>query len=377
MLGLTRYLKTRLRRLQNRYGHITAIAPDGRAIVTAGEALVMQICMSRNYLGNAVSPTLKRGWHARNPAPAFRRLAHRHGLAVYPANSNRPEDRPDALIIPRYVCLSIDLPETYEAYVKGLVSSAKNDLRILKKRGFQIRLTRDPAHLAHFHTHFHTPSVKSRFGAEAYAASLAELTPILEADGGELVQVFKGDQWVAASLASKENDAYRLHRLGWLNGDPELRRQGVIAALYQSRIQRTFELGLRKLILGGTLPFLDDGVFAYKAKWGAHVDAPATTYNNWVWHLNPEHPHLRHFLQTHTIIARGEKGRLVAYSAHPPLTDHAYAPTMTSLSAWYRLLTSPDADIGTKHPEVPANLRPWFASDALESTSTKAFQMKL
>jgi hypothetical protein len=364
MHWLLRRIRKNFQRLSAPYVHVVAHAPDGAAVATFG-APKLHAHFARVFLGADVKPELRPGLHRREAGPAMRQLARRHGLAVGVAADLSPGALEGALIVTRFVCLTIDLPKTWDAFTRTLGSSALDDLRRVRNQGFQVRITRDPACVGEFHSRLHLPTIKSRHGDEAMPASLALLQELLAAENTELIQVFLGERWVSGVLTRKEERGYRLIRLGWLQGDPELLRRGVIAAVYHASLRRAFELGQQTLILGGTLPYFEDGVFAYKAKWGARLDHARTTSEPIAWHLDPAHPNARRFLQTHTLIASAPGGRFVAYSAKPPRTERSYAPALASLSAWYRLLDRPDPALGTTDDAVPRALQPWFTSEAL------------
>ncbi len=364
MHWLLRRIRKHYRRLSAPYIHVVAQAPDGAAVAIFG-ATRLHAHFARIFLGDDVKPALRQGLHRREAGPAMRRLARRHGLAVGVAADLSPAALEGALIVTRFVCLTMDLPPTWEEFTRNLGSSALDDLRRVRSQGFQVRITRDPACVGEFHSRLHLPTITSRHGDEAMPAPLSLLQELLAAEDTELIQVFLGERWVSGVLTRKEEGGYRLMRLGWLQGDSDLLRRGVIAAVYHACLRRAFEIGQRTVIFGGTLPYFEDGVFAYKAKWGARLDHARTTSEPIAWHLDPSHPHARRFLETHTLIANAPGGRFVAYSAKPPRTERTYAPALASLSAWYRLLDRPDPALSTTDEAVPRALQPWFTSEAL------------
>ena len=85
--------------------------------------------------------------------------------------------------------------------------------------------------------------------------------------GAEFLQISLDNQCVASAIAVHEGEKYSYAKVGWLKGDNTLLEQGVTTAIYQHLIERAFELGCKKINLGGTPPFLESGVLKYKAKW--------------------------------------------------------------------------------------------------------------
>ncbi len=357
-------LKKRLLRLRDRFAYTLALAPDGGAVAFLN-AKSLHVHLSRACLGEDVKPAWRRRPRLLGTAHTLRRLARRHGVAVA-AQSELPHSIiADTLTVPRFICLSIDLPPVWEDYVKRLGSSARDDLRRVRSQGFEGRITNDSSCAPEFYERFHLPTVLARHGDEALRFNFETVFNDLCSPETELIRIFHQDRWVAGVIGRLQPDGYRLLHLGWLQADPDLLRRGVISAVYHAGLRRAFELGQRKLILGGTLPYLEDGVFAYKAKWGARIDYAGNSSGEFAWLINPAHPNARRFLQTRTLLARTSAGRVVAFSSRTHLTERIYEPALASLSSWYRLLDAPDSARGLRAADVPAALRPWFTEEPL------------
>jgi hypothetical protein len=167
-------------------------------------------------------------------------------------------------------------------------------------------------------------------------------------------------QWLAGTIRCREETAYRSIWIGWKDGDPGILRSEVVTALYMETIERAYEHGKRRVLLGGTLPYLEDGVFAFKARWTARIDPNMNVYQRMAWYLDPTHPQVRRFLERRSIVACGHNGRIVVYSAQAPKTGQTYRETLRSISAWYRLRETPGSSSDSTHLDVPSALRPWF-----------------
>lgn len=363
-LPLPHRLKKRLLRLRDRFSYRLAVSPDGSAVGFLN-AKSLHTHLSLAYLGEAAPFVWRRGPRLPGTASTLRRLARRHGLAVAIPSELSAAALADTLAVPHFICLSIDLPPAWEDYVNRLGSSARDDLRRVRSQGFEVRIERDPALGPDFYRQFHLPTVLARHGEEALRFSIESVCGTLSAPGGELLRVFHQGRWVAGVVCRLQPDGYRLLHLGWLQGDRDLLRIGVIAAVYHAGLRRAFELGQKKLILGGTLPYLEDGVFAYKAKWGARIDYAGNTSGEFAWLADASHPHFRRFLQSRSLVARTSAGRIVAFSSRTPLAERIYAPALASLTSWYRLLDAPDPALGLRTADVPAALRPWFTEEPL------------
>lgn len=343
-------------------------ADGSTAFAMAGRDACFEATLARLYLGCADRPVVLERLHWGKRSAACARLAARHGLAIQPISA-RTMSGERALVVPRYVSLRIDLPDGLDAHLAGLCTSARNDLRLLRAGGYDFDTAHAPEDLQTFHDDFYLPSIRGRFQAEAVIADRAELAAHYALPGAELLRIRRGGVHVSSALAIDTGETYRLLRFGWLRGDPEVRRRGALAAIYAFALRRTTALGRPTIILGATLPVIEDGVMACKTKWGGRLDVAGSTHGDWLWHIDPAHPDLRRFLQSHTLIARGHGNRLVAYGAKPPPADRAHASLVASLSAWYRLRDTPDGAAGTQNIEVPAGLRAWFAEESLPLTA--------
>lgn len=364
MSWLPHILQNQIQRMSTHHVLVTSQAADGATIAILDDP-GLQDALAIAYLGASAAPSLHTDYLPAEAAPALQKLSKLHGLAICPADVLPPDDRAAALIVPRYVCLSIPLPATLLAYHKNLGATAAAEFALIAAQEFHLRITHDADLLPEFYADFFAPTVAASHGGEPVASTLPELQAILAGEKAEFIQIFLDEQWVAGAMAVREPERYRLVCHGWLNGDSAFLERGARAAVYHAVLDRACNLGVPTLVLGNTLPFLEDPLFAYKTQWGAQLDAQETRSADSAWLLNPAHPHVHRFFEAHTLIARGQDNRFIAFGAAKPLTDATCGPLMGSLSAWYRLLPAPDPATATTHPEVPALLRPWFVSEAL------------
>lgn len=363
MAWLPHIFQNQLQRMSKHHVLVTSQAADGAALDVLDDPR-MQEALAAAYLGDTSTPELHLVYLPAEPAPALQKLSKLHGLAICPADVLPPDDRATALIVPRYVCLSIPLPATLLTYQKNLGATAAAEFALIAGQEFHLRITHDADLLPEFHAKFFAPSVTGSQGGEPVASTLPELQAILAGEKAEFIQIFLDEQWVAGAMAVREPERYRLVCHGWLNGDNAFLKRGARAAVYHAVLDRACNLGVPTLVLGNTLPFLEDPLFAYKTQWSAQLDAQETRSADSAWLLNPAHPHVHRFFEAHTLIARGPDNRFIAFGAAMPLADATCGPLMGSLSAWYRLLDRPDPALSTTDDAVPRALQPWFTSEA-------------
>ena len=96
-------------------------------------------------------------------------------------------------------------------------------------------------------------------------------------------------------------------------------------------------------MLGGSPPYLEDGLFRYKAKWNAVLDAPNPAFNVHHILLDPAHPSVGKMLETRSILAIGPDGRFEVYGNTDPKTQKLPTLLKAGIARWYR----PGAECGS------------------------------
>jgi hypothetical protein len=114
-------------------------------------------------------------------------------------------------------------------------------------------------------------------------------------------------------------------RLGWRDGSHEVLRGRVLGVLYWFVFRRARDSGYRRVDLGGTPPYLDDGVFRFKSRWNAELVPDRGNYGSYHLLIDPSHPDAIAFLsRCSMIIATPEQGFSVCsatpdqFAALPP-----------------------------------------------------------
>ena len=257
---------------------------------------------SRYFLEPKSGIKVRRGWHARGAGRWVDQMSTRYGLVV--ADPRIPLKSPlrgVEIRWPSSVELQVPLAGSWAEYERGLISSAKSDLRRVRRAGFRFVESRDLTLLRQFYDQHHVPSMRARHGDGGYVGDWTEFSNLLT-QGGEWFQVWKGSEWVGGYLASVTEDGYRLRRFGWKNGDANLRRNGIIVACYVFGIRRAIEMGKSTLWLGSAPAYLEDGLMRFKAKWGARL-APANARSP-IWRavLDPNHRTCVRFFQRRSLM---------------------------------------------------------------------------
>lgn len=308
---------------------------------------------------------VRTGWHGWNPAKAAWRLASRHGVAV---GIGLPLDRSATgqfIHAPRMVSLSRPVPNTMEDFVRGCTRSALGDLRRIKQGRFSWTWDRDLAALPEFLARFHYPSIRRRYGEEGFVLKAEDAASIRESRSHALLRIMQEGRWVGGILVEQLGEWLWMRQLGWLEGTDQQLRGGVIGAGYTASMERAIAMGTKRLVFGAADPFFEDGLLAYKAKWGGQLDADITTTLTLCWAFDPGHPEGRRFLHEHALIAWNADRRFVVYGARLPQWHSGHRIIARQLVCWYRLLDKPCPNAAQGNPELPVRLRPWFVREQI------------
>ncbi len=367
MFSLVRRLRSRagyeLHLLRTRHTHWVVQSRDGKAgFGMFGDARAAAH-FARHYLGDGEARSIRRGYHGFDFTRRAHALADEFGLAVLGRITAPRALAPDLLTLPSLIGLRLALPDSLEAFVRGLTSSAKSDMARVRIAGFRHEISRDPSLVPEFQQRFHEPSMRSRHGDDGYIFSTESLRESMTRDGAELLRIFRGDEWVAGLIAKAESDGYRMLRIGWRDGSRELLKGGVLGALYWGSVQRAYELRLPNVLTGASAPYLEDGLFYYKTKWGARLDRPESKYESWQLLLKPAHPACRKFLEARSLIVPDAGQGFVVLSHCDPEAIKGIDIHRDRISAWYRLQAergSISVSDQLSEPILPASLAGWY-----------------
>lgn len=343
-----------------RYSHFTVENGTGSGFALFGGSKARHV-FERLYLGAHAPLPRRLVVHAGFAAERYREMARRYGLVVFCGESAPAELQSELLTVPVMIDMEMPLPAPIEGPGARWSQSVKNNLRRIRMGRFEHDVQPADQYLEEFYTRMHRPSMLRRHGDEAYVTPLRELRRLLLREPGlEIVRVLQDGRWVAGNLNQSSDEGYRLWRLGWLDGDAGLLRQGAVSASYWFNIRRAAALGHAHIYFGSVMPYLDDGVLQYKAFWGAYLSPAGRPWGAFRLLLHADHPDCRRFLSSHSLVTHRRDGGYIVFSGTDP-ESAAVTPTMlTGIARWYRWREQPLSAPETTDPDVPVPLRPWL-----------------
>jgi predicted N-acetyltransferase YhbS len=310
---------------------------------------------TRIYLQTGTPQPFRYGFHGGNWVPKAMSHARRFGMTVISGLPIPGDLKRLVLKVPQFVSMSVDLRSSEEDFRKTMSSSALSDLRVIRRGNYDYAVHRDANWTEEFFTTFHEKAIVGRHRSEAMVMQRREIAESIAEKGWEFVCVARDGQCLAAVLCHLESPSYHMARLGWREGDPALVKEGVLSALYWFAMRRARELGAQRLVLGGSPPYLEDGLFRYKAKWNTVLDAPNPAFNVYHILLDPAHPRVGKMLETRSILAIGADDRFEVYSNTDPKTQKLPSLLTAQIARWYRPGHEPGNFSFVAAPDWPAH----------------------
>lgn len=173
-----------------------------------------------------------------------------------------------SLILPFYVYLILDLRGSWEDLQKRFHQSVRSqDLRRVRKYGYEYEVSHKDRDLEMFYHDMYLPTLTAVHGKLASPISLQRTRQYFRY--GVLFLVKRDGQYVSGSLCSTQNGLVDYISIGVLKADRELMREGAQGAAFYAMVHWSNQQGYEKINFGGCWPYIAEGVFRYKNKWGS------------------------------------------------------------------------------------------------------------
>jgi hypothetical protein len=146
----------------------------------------------------------------------------------------------------------------------------RDDLRRIRKRGFQYSISRKKRDLETFIRFYHDPYVTKVHGFDAVGMNLPRLLASCASDDMPepwvLLKVELDGEWVAGDLLVSGEGSAALMEIGVKDADPTHVRRGALQAAYWLSLEYLWSQGHKRVSLMHARPFLRSGVLQYKLK---------------------------------------------------------------------------------------------------------------
>ena len=186
--------------------------------------------------------------------------------------------RRERLIVPTWVRAQAPVPSGRLA----VSSKVQADIRRVRNAGLGCEVSAGPAEAREFLETMLRPHIEARYTVSHVA--LHEVQAALRK--GEILWITEAGRRLGGAVVVYRGDTLSFRYAGILNGDPALLKRGVLAAAYLQMFTRAQQRGCQQVDLGGSRPWVTDGVLRFKMKWRAELTAqwhkPEAAFVRWV-----------------------------------------------------------------------------------------------
>jgi hypothetical protein len=171
--------------------------------------------------------------------------------------------RPMTWYVPCWIHGELDISPDHYRLANN--RSLRSDINKIKKSNLSFEVTNDAKECYDFYHTMHLPFITQIHRGAAVVIDYEVVKQELRTC--DLIFIRKGEERLGGSLIRYSKDKAELWFLGIKDGDPELLKHGVTAALYYFPMQYLQTKGIRRVDFGPSRPFFRNGVLQYKRKW--------------------------------------------------------------------------------------------------------------
>jgi hypothetical protein len=167
--------------------------------------------------------------------------------------------------LPFWVRGEVDIPLTV------CNRSMKNDLRKIRKNNLKCEITSEKSQFHKFYHEMYLPYMIYRHEDRNWALKYHRLMQYWESGTCELLLIKKNNEHIGGQIIVFEENSPRLLVVGIKDGNPRYLKYGAGTAGYYFASSYLAKRGYKSLNLGGSRPFLKDGVLQFKKKLGLRL----------------------------------------------------------------------------------------------------------
>ena len=195
---------------------------------------------------------------------------------------------------------------------KGSVSDFLDVKRLIRKYNLTYEMLTDKESFKYFYDNIYLPYLIKRHGDEALVEDLSDFWKPFPSPS--LMVIKENGIIIAGSIVRKSDDLFYLMRLGLLNGNDEYRRHGAIGAMYYFSILEGQKMSCRYQDVGGTRPFLNNGLTKYKMGLGAEFLSEHSKWKEYLWFgMNENSTFAKEFIRNNSFLYLNNDRKLVIH----------------------------------------------------------------
>ncbi len=266
-------------------------------------------------------------------------------------------------VIPKWVDRVNDSFNGFSDFSRAKNRNAYSDIQDIKKYNYDFEFTKDESLCEFFYSKMYVPYIRNRYQGEEIVLPYTAIRGEFKKGGLILLKDTVTGNYLSGSIVNIQRGIFYPRKLGILNGDPDLLKKEVLTALYISYFRFMEQNKLRRINVGGSRSFLNDGVLKYKEKWAPDIRFNLHHDNVLIFQVRGPSEAMDRFLLNNPFISM-EKEKLIANIFVP-----ADANSDTdSLRKVYSIKGLADVRIIRVASQRNENISPLAASDAMVNT---------
>lgn len=216
---------------------------------------------------------------------------------------------PNSIVLPEFVRHVVNVQGDWQEVEKRFHKTVrKNDLRRVRKYGYEYDISYDPQDFEEFYHQMYLPTMNNRHKDLSMPGSYYQMYQRFL--HGFLFRINRNSTWVSGGICHNEQDVLVLDFVGVKNGDSQLIKEGALTARYYAAIHWANKHNYKAVDFLGSDPYLRSGLFQYKRKWGSSIYLPSRMHRR-IWiKVNRNTPAVTRFLQETPVVIIDEEGNL-------------------------------------------------------------------
>ena len=274
-------MKEWLRHLARIFMPVYQFESDTMKILYAGYSPIKKSYYARLLLNNNYHPTFL-GWHWFSNIP---NLIKRLNIDMVVAEISRVTfnyfRNNEGYILPVWATMRINIDRPPEVIFNKSKTDFRDVIRRIRKYDLTYEISTDKKMFDFFNERFYIPYMKNRHGNEAFIEDLETLWKSYEHPMIMIVKE-KGNISCMTFMRITKEILY-LKRTGLIDGNEDYLSHGVIGACYYFGILEGLKLGCKYVDLGGSRPFLNDGLTRHKKGIGGEFEVNLDPSKEYLW----------------------------------------------------------------------------------------------
>lgn len=178
------------------------------------------------------------------------------------------------ITIPEWSDTWLEISDGLEDVIKRFKKSAKEDIIKIKKKNYTYEISKDIDKLSFFYNELYLPFISERYGQLALPKTMNlnfnEIKSLFIKDKGVLLLVKKDKEYIAGVVLVTYGKVASPIYMG-IRTDIDFLSDDVGSTIYYFSIIWAIKNGYELMRFGDVRPFLNDGLFQYKRKWGMRL----------------------------------------------------------------------------------------------------------